>query len=172
MANHWKKRIKYICFFLLLFVLLYVADLILSVPLEAVISPILLFALFYSLYAEKKKKALESQKRFEGQVAGVYAMFDLTDICSSYTSEELFKYAIKELERCRSLAKSGHSVPIEDGIYYASHKDFGEFALLCAIKYANQFEENPTTKAIIEFCESRLILARKLTARIPSPWGS
>lgn len=126
-----------------------------------------LLAFYYETVTAKKLEKQAEEKRFEGQVAGVFAMMELSDVCCF--SNEIFKFAMCELKRCRSLRGTPPD-PQKDKVYYASLNNFAEFALLCTIKY---FEEHDRDKAIadavIKFCETHLVLAGKMAVH-PGTW--
>ncbi len=119
-------------------------------------------------FSRSTLKKHEHQRLFEGQVAGFYASLAVSDIIDDFTAKELYRFSLDEMARCRSI-KNERPALQEDPIYYAMGY-FGEFALLCAIKYA----EGPgskygDTKQILEYCHSHTREAKRLT-NTPNEW--
>lgn len=136
---------------------------------SAVILVIVSCCICYQLVRRKWEKRSRCEK-FKGQVAGICAGLALFGVCTDYSAEQIYRHAMKEYERCRQIDRNRPD-PASDPIYYASHSDFPEFTLLCAIQYAEgKGADTIDAAAILEYCQAKLVHSHKLTAHIPSPW--
>lgn len=139
---------------------------LLGFPYRAALLVYFFIAVCY-VFSRRVLKERESRRRFEGQVAGVCAALYLSGVCCESTAEEIYRYSMEELARCRS-----RDVPADGRILYASRGDFGKFALLCAIRYAEgpgrDYRDAP---AILAYCHEHIREAELLTAHGLHPWS-
>lgn len=115
---------------------------------------------------ERKSRA----SRFLGQVSGFLASLSVTVPCFYFCAEDIYLYCKAQYKRCSSI-KHPRPSPDVDPIYYASFGNFPLFTLLCTQEYAKTANiSNSSAEELLSFCQSNLILCRKLTAKTPSPW--
>ena len=118
----------------------------------------------------RKVMAKSRASRFLGQVAGFLASLSITVPCFYFCADDIYRYCQSQYKRCSSIKRHRPSSD-SDPIYYASFDNFAVFALLCAQEYARSANiSDSSSKEILSFCQSNLILSQKLTSKIPSPW--
>lgn len=129
-----------------------------KISLSLVLGVVLLAGSLYEIFRSPVLKERTSQKRFEGQVSGFFAGLSLSESIPGCSADEICSFALEELRRCQKI-KTPPS-PQDDPFWYASHRDFGEFAFLCMERYAKNHEN----RKLLDYCKKYKITARKLTA--------
>lgn len=111
--------------------------------------------------AEKVKKRHGERQNLEGKIYGLCMSFSLFGLCWQDTANDLYKYCIQQLRRCKSI-----KIPPEigsDDLWY-KQSDFAEFTYLCTMKYV-QFADIPESSAqsLYDHCTSTLRAAKDLS---------
>lgn len=136
---------------------------------SAIVLILISISVCYTVMAGRVR-AKSRASRFLGQVAGFLASLSITVPCFSLCADDIYRYCHSQYKRCSSIKRHRPSSD-SDPIYYASSGDFAVFALLCAQEYARSGNiPDSSSEEILSFCQSNLILSKKITSGIPSPW--